>query len=368
MMNRKVFVVVGLCLVVLAAGCGKKEEAAPPVSSGSSSAPSSPAVSAAPAPTPVATPAPAPVAASAESCAAPTAFNINQIPVTEKPLGEFPFFTPPTEHRYIPWSGDTKPDNGRSLKKFTRHYYATGRETLHPVEGKTLKVQLYDEERESSTGLENLMIQRNYENAITTAGGIKIFDGIPDRDKTYRTLSKEDYYGYGPEVNSMDDPRQVYVIRTKDVEVWIEVSCGIVCYYTVTQKGEMKQTVGLVPASEMKAALDRDGHIALYINFDVDKSTVRPESEAIVAEIVKLLESNPDLRVRIEGHTDNTGGEAHNQTLSENRAAAVYGALLVKGIAQSRLQSAGFGATKPIADNATEEGKAKNRRVEIVKL
>jgi outer membrane protein OmpA-like peptidoglycan-associated protein len=152
------------------------------------------------------------------------------------------------------------------------------------------------------------------------------------------------------------------------VEIWIEVLCDGGCYFTVAQKGEMKQTVGLVPASAMKAALDKEGHVALYINFDVDKSTIRPESEPIVAEIVKLLEANPGLRVRIEGHTDNTGGDAHNQTLSENRAAAVYGALLARGIAQNRLQSAGFGATKPIASNASEDGKAKNRRVEIVKL
>jgi outer membrane protein OmpA-like peptidoglycan-associated protein len=130
----------------------------------------------------------------------------------------------------------------------------------------------------------------------------------------------------------------------------------------------MKQTVGLIPASEMKAALDKEGHVALYINFDVDKASIRPESEPIVAEIVKLLEAHPDLKIRIEGHTDNTGADDHNQTLSENRAAAVFGSLLAKGIPQSRLQSAGFGASKPIADNATEEGKARNRRVEIVKL
>jgi outer membrane protein OmpA-like peptidoglycan-associated protein len=116
----------------------------------------------------------------------------------------------------------------------------------------------------------------------------------------------------------------------------------------------MKQTVGLIPASEMKAALDKKVHVALYINFDVDKATIRPDSEPIVTEIVKLLETNPDLKIRIEGHTDNTGGDAHNQTLLENRAAAVFSSLLAKGIAQSRLQSAGFGASKPIADNATE--------------
>jgi outer membrane protein OmpA-like peptidoglycan-associated protein len=117
-------------------------------------------------------------------------------------------------------------------------------------------------------------------------------------------------------------------------------------------------------ANALKEALDKEGRVALYINFDADTATLRPESQDIVAEIAKLLEDNPDLKIRIEAHTDNTGEAAHNQTLSENRANAVSGALLAKGIAQNRLEAKGFGATKPIPDNKT----TRNQRVEIVKL
>ena len=306
--------------------------------------------------------------ASARADTAAAAFDINKIPVTNKNIGVFPFFTPPAEHKYTSWSGSAKLDENVSLKKFTRHYYAVGKESLHPVEGKTLKTKLYNEERKSSTNPDTLVIRRNYENAITAAGGVKIFDGKPDRAKTYGALEKEEKFGFAPEINSQDDIRQVYVIRRPDAEIWIEVSCGVVCYYNVTQKGEMKQSVGTVRASVMKEALDKEGHIALYIHFDIDKAIIRPESQDTVNEIAKLLESNPGLKIRIEGHTDDTGDTAHNKTLSENRAAAVYGSLLARGIAQNRLESRGFGAARPIVDNQTEEGRARNRRVEIVKI
>ncbi len=77
---------------------------------------------------------------------------------------------------------------------------------------------------------------------------------------------------------------------------------------------------------------------------------------------------NPGLKVSIEGHTDNSGNATANQTLSENRAKAVMNAVIAKGIDKSRLTSKGMGATKPLEDNGTEDGKAKNRRVEIVKM
>ena len=87
-----------------------------------------------------------------------------------------------------------------------------------------------------------------------------------------------------------------------------------------------------------------------------------------MAEVVTLLRQNPALRLGVQGHTDNAGKPAHNQELSEGRARAVVASLTQAGIAASRLQAAGFGQTKPLADNATEEGKAQNRRVELVKL
>jgi outer membrane protein OmpA-like peptidoglycan-associated protein len=104
------------------------------------------------------------------------------------------------------------------------------------------------------------------------------------------------------------------------------------------------------------------------INFDVDKSTIRPESMGTLNMIVQIMKDNPDIKFDVEGFTDNSGDPAHNLTLSQNRADAVKAQLISMGISSSRLTCKGFGETKPITDNNSPEGKANNRRVEFVKI
>lgn len=112
-----------------------------------------------------------------------------------------------------------------------------------------------------------------------------------------------------------------------------------------------------------------DGKFITYgITFDVGKSVIKPESMGEINRIVQLMNDNPDLKFSVEGHTDSTGNEAGNQTLSEARSEAIVDKLVEMGIAADRLASAGKGQSNPIADNATDEGRAKNRRVEFVKL
>ena len=122
-----------------------------------------------------------------------------------------------------------------------------------------------------------------------------------------------------------------------------------------------------VTADAMYAALNKDGFVALYINFDTGKSDIKPESRGIVDQIAALLQAHPELKVSIEGHTDNVGTPQSNKTLSLQRAKSVMNAVGQKGIAATRLTAVGWGQEKPIADNRSEEGRAKNRRVEIVK-
>lgn len=112
-----------------------------------------------------------------------------------------------------------------------------------------------------------------------------------------------------------------------------------------------------------------DGKFITYgITFDVGKATIKPESLSELTRIVQLLSENPTLRFSVEGHTDNTGNAGSNQTLSEQRSQAVVAKLTGMGISADRLKASGKGQNNPIADNSTAEGRAKNRRVEFVKL
>lgn len=114
--------------------------------------------------------------------------------------------------------------------------------------------------------------------------------------------------------------------------------------------------------------MEEKGKAVLYINFDNDKATLKSEGQQVVTEIEKLLKSNLELKLSIEGHTDNTGSAEHNKTLSQQRSDAVLNVLTTNGIDKSRLKSKGFGSEKPLVANDSEENKAKNRRVELVKI
>lgn len=124
----------------------------------------------------------------------------------------------------------------------------------------------------------------------------------------------------------------------------------------------------LVKAAEMAGALGAEGRVSLYgILFDYDSAALRPESDATLAEIVTLLAGDPGLALFVVGHTDMTGSYDYNLDLSRRRAAAVVAALTGRfGVAADRLEPAGVGPLAPVAQNSTEEGRALNRRVELV--
>lgn len=102
------------------------------------------------------------------------------------------------------------------------------------------------------------------------------------------------------------------------------------------------------------------------VNFETGKAKLLPASETLLDKVAQVLADHPELqKIRIEGHTDGQGGAAYNMTLSNNRAKAVRQYLIKKGIDGKRLEAKGFGKTKPVGDNKTEEGREQNRRVEL---
>lgn len=217
------------------------------------------------------------------------------------------------------------------------------------VEGKKFKRTYYLKEDAQKSSV--IQIMRNYSNAIKSMGGTVIYEGWP------QTAECAENNGLNMVVGK--------AVKGTD-ELWVEVVTlgGDDYYLIVVLKELMKQDV---TASSMFEALNRDGHIALYINFDTGKSIIRDESKPIIEQIVQMMKANPDLKIGVEGHTDNVGTPASNKNLSEARAKSVVSAIVAQGVSADRLSPAGFGQDKPVADNGTEEGRAKNRRVELVK-
>ena len=153
------------------------------------------------------------------------------------------------------------------------------------------------------------------------------------------------------------------MVAPNNFEIFAETWC---CPNFKPALANFRLAKGAVPLYDRMMS---DGRIITYgITFDIGKSTIKPESMGEINRIVTLMKENPELKFSVEGHTDNIGNANSNQTLSEARSQAVVDKLVENGISKDRLKAAGKGQTSPIADNGTDEGRAKNRRVEFVKL
>ncbi len=236
-----------------------------------------------------------------------------------------------------------------SDKEFDFYNFFNGKDCTR-VEGKKF-FRTYTLKEDARSASE-LQISRNYATALKNMGGTVLFEGVCEGADCAENCGYQMMVGKVVKGNS---------------ELWIEVvpfNDGGDYYLTIVEKEVMKQDV---TAIAMLDTLNKKGYITLYINFDTGKSTIKPESQPIISQIVEMMKLNPDLKISVEGHTDNVGNPKSNQKLSEERAKAVVLAIVAQGIDANRLSFIGYGQDKPIADNNTEEGRAKNRRVELVK-
>jgi outer membrane protein OmpA-like peptidoglycan-associated protein len=198
----------------------------------------------------------------------------------------------------------------------------------------------YQYQESAGTAPSYLQIRRNYQNAAKALKGKILVDRLRYTAMQIDKNGARIYVG----VELFNDGRNISL--------------------TILEQKAMEQEI---TANDMWEALQKDGFITLYVNFDTNKATIKPESKGIIDQIVELMKSQSNLNISIEGHTDSQGSPAANKTLSLNRAKSVIKAMSVGGINQSRMIAVGWGQEKPVADNRTEEGRAKNRRVEIVK-
>lgn len=188
-------------------------------------------------------------------------------------------------------------------------------------------------------------VLRNYMNAVKKAGGTVVYE--EGCCNVYLKLAKN---------NRITWVRVKAYTDAGSYQVWI------------VEEEEMDQDI-VVDVKSMMNEINAEGRVALYgIYFDFDKSDMKPESDPTLKEISKLLSENPKLKLYVVGHTDNVGDFSYNMNLSKSRADAVVKTLVSKyNVDKNRLTPAGVGPLCPVTTNDTEEGKAKNRRVELIK-
>lgn len=224
---------------------------------------------------------------------------------------------------------------------------ADGNPSRRRVEGDTTNIVYFHDDAAKQPSA--LQLIRNYQNAVKAIGGEVVYERLPrDNDGGETTLR----------------------VTTGGKEVWMLVEPGIFSAPTQSYRVAVVEVAAMqqvVSANKMLEEINKNGFIALYVNFDTGKAELKPDAQATVREIVAMLKASPSLKIAVEGHTDNVGASAANKALSEGRARSVMNAVVAGGIAAGRLGAAGFGAERPLADNRSEEGRAKNRRVELVK-
>jgi len=246
------------------------------------------------------------------------------------------------------------------------------------LEGKITRI-LYLTPPRSST----LQVYRTYERALKKAGFEVLFSCFsPACGRLFKftpTLANE-LYEYTLGGHFKDERYLSAKLSLSDGDVYVSLFVfehtsphnrfvGRVLTQLDVIETEAEDTGEIVNAEAMARDIATKGSVALYgIYFDTGKAEVKPESEATLSEIAKLLQQDPGLKLYVVGHTDNVGDPDYNFDLSRRRAEAVVQALVENyGIDAGRLAPMGVGLLAPIASNDTEEGRAKNRRVELVK-
>lgn len=235
-------------------------------------------------------------------------------------------------------------------------------EKLKKLEGKVTRIYYRNPPGRSTTE-----IIRNFEDGLRRGGAQVLFScagrecGTPIRWTPVNGIRD-----MGGQIHN----RYVAARAMKDGgEVFVSVFVGgQATQIDVIEMKVMEAGLVTVNADALAAGIDAEGHIAIYaILFDTGKSTIKPESKAAIAEIAKLLKSRTALKLFVVGHTDSTGGFETNMRLSRERAAAVTQILVADhGIAAARLTAQGVGPLAPVATNTTDEGRGRNRRVELV--
>ncbi|MEP6535958.1 MAG: OmpA family protein [Bryobacteraceae bacterium] len=171
--------------------------------------------------------------------------------------------------------------------------------------------------------------------------------------------------GLGGKVLSQTPQSAAFMVQGKTSEIWLAINSSDPSEYKLALV-ERGAAIPQVTPDDMLTTFEQNGRVALYVKFNMDEAVIKPESQELIGKAAELLKRSPVQRVSLEGHTDFVGNPETNKILSKARAQAVADALVKLGVDPQRLAVAGYGQERPLGDNKTDEGRAKNRRIELV--
>ncbi|MGG5576945.1 OmpA family protein [Myroides sp. C15-4] len=285
-----------------------------------------------------------------------TEFNIEDLAFSTADIGDFPFINLPE---------GLEADQGAIQRKFDVCFFPI-QGIMTPFEGKLYKANISAVRGEEYS---QRYFEKSMEDYMLSVGAVKVFDGEITKEEYDRYNKQDPNKGGSGDIGYWNQNIKFFIIRSKDKgNIYIQwTSNNAGGKLNIVQEEAFKQTITKVTADEIVKDLSEKGKSILYINFDVDQSTITTDGKEVVTQIAEALQKDKNVVIAIEGHTDNTGNAVHNKKLSNDRANSVLNALIADGIDKTRLSAIGFGSEKPLVDNNSDENKAKNRRVELVK-
>lgn len=288
-------------------------------------------------------------------------FSWNDIPESKTDIGAFPYITAP--NRLIVDKNESQSYEFDKLEMFNGSSFFV-------LYGKVERMTI---EMDGDKKWEKYWFEKSVSEYLKSIGAKLIFDGqipyefIQKWGETPNPQNEHRNEFYAGDV--INKPTKMFVLKTNKKKIGFQIilehargKIGVVEYT------DFEQTIEKITANDILNEINSKGYAKLHINFDTGKSRIKVDSYEVVGEIAKMMKASSNLKISIEGHTDNVGDKTSNMKLSRNRAKSVLIALTDEGIDESRLKSEGFGQQKPLGDNSTKEGKAKNRRVELRKI
>lgn len=283
-------------------------------------------------------------------------FDANTLPLAAISSNSFPYIQLPNIYT----------DNGHSLNENSKFYFAINGKPV-ALEGKLYQVAISN--KDNSQSFSDTLMTQSFDEQMEKLGAQKLnAQTIP-----YELYEKIPDYAEKAETN-IGQVTHTYGFKNKEgVPVIAQLTLNSP-KITVMELGS--KAVELAPlkvdtaptAATLEKSLETRGKAAVQINFAVNSAKIESSSQNTIHEIVQLLQNDQTLKLSIQGHTDNSGTPETNLKLSNARAQSVKAALIEQNIMADRLESKGLGQTQPLTSNDTDEGKAQNRRVELIKM